>query len=81
METNLEESIKSMCDSIIKDSKAMNLRAKMGLSQLELLINDNFENNNLELVKEIDKLISSIIMYEWVTQKKIETLENLKKSL
>lgn len=79
---DVNESIKIMCETILKNSNSMNKLIKSSLDKVKKeieIINEkeSISDNDIRLIKEINRLINSISMYEWLLLNKVEVIEEL----
>lgn len=79
---NIEKTVIDMCESIEKDNKSMGkfisseiekITLLRGLIEEDTLMTDELRNG----LKEINRLISSLTMHEWILIKKIEAVNDL----
>lgn len=83
---DVNESIKIMCETILKNSNSMNKLIKSSLDKVKKeieIINEkeSISDNDIRLIKEINRLINSISMYEWLLLNKVEVIEELIKCI
>lgn len=83
---DVNESIKIMCQTILKNSNSMNKLIKSSLDKVKKeieIINEkeSISDNDIRLIKEINRLINSISMYEWLLLNKVEVIEELIKCI
>lgn len=79
---DVNESIKIMCETILKNSNSMNELIKSSLDKVKKeieIINgkESISDNDIRLIKEINRLINSVSMYEWLLLNKVEVIEEL----
>ncbi len=70
------------CKSIEKNQEAISVMISVEMSKLRLaeysIENRSGSNEeNIKLLKEIDKTISSLTMYDWIITRKLESVREL----
>ena len=74
------------CKSIEKNQEAISVMLSVELSKLRL-VEYNLKNRNcsdeenIKLLKEIDKTINSLTMYDWILTRKMESVRELYASI
>ena len=74
------------CKSIEKNQEAITIMISVEMSKLRLaeysIENRNCSNEeNIKLLKEIDRTINSLTMYDWILTRKLESVRELYASI
>lgn len=81
-DTTIESSITELCEALIQNKDGINNILELELKKLRILYS-RIESGNIRvdnekaLFKEIRQLIDSLIFYEWVNKRKIDSLKEL----
>lgn len=80
--SSIEETVKKLCESIEENNKSMGMFINSEVEKITL-IRDLIETDCIVTddrrrgLREINKLISSLTMHEWILIKKIEAVNDL----
>lgn len=79
---SIEEALSEVCTALVTNEEGINKILKIELHRLQVLTK-NIEHGNVNieedivLIREVRKLVDSLIMYQWVSEKKIDSIKEL----
>lgn len=78
----MNQSIEDLCNSVLNSQKGISKMLELEIKKISIFIDkmtlNSFTTNKEEkFINDVNKLIDSLIMYEWISLKKIDSIQSL----